>query len=133
MANENTNGAGQVEPVEPVEKVEPVELDDDPVELDEVTSDAHCPNCNGPGIRKGKTILCQVCDASFRYTKEGPKVEELGPFDKLEDRVTKLEGGHVARRFPMGEPETAQPAEPETAQPAEPISAQPAEPEDDGI
>jgi len=87
---------------------------------------AHCPNCNGPGIRKGKTIACQTCDASFRYTKEGPKLVELGPFDELAARVSKLEGG-------TAEPETAQPAEPETAQPAEPETAQPAEPEDDGI
>ncbi len=87
---------------------------------------AHCPNCNGAGIRKGKTIACQTCDASFRYTREGPKLVELGPFDELTARVNKLEGG-------VAEPDTAQPAEPDTAQPAEPDTAQPAEPEDDGI
>ena len=81
----------------------------------------HCPNCDSPGIRKGKLIICEVCDAAFRYTKEGPKVEELGPFDRLENRVTALErkdgdGGIV-------------PAEPI---PAEPIPAEPIE-EDDGI
>lgn len=102
----------------PVEEAPPV----DP------PADAHCPNCNGPGIRKGKTIACQVCDASFRYTKEGPKVAELGPFDKLEARVTNLEGGGVA------EPAEPQPAEPAEPQPAEPAEPQPAEPiDDDGI
>ena len=54
-------------------------------------ADAHCPNCNGPGIRKGKTIVCEKCDAAFRFTKEGPRVEELGPFDKMDARVTALE------------------------------------------
>ncbi|KKN06579.1 hypothetical protein LCGC14_1075730 [marine sediment metagenome] len=87
---------------------------------------AHCPNCNGPGIRKGKTIACQTCDASYRYTKEGPKLVELGPFDELSDRVSKLEGG-------AAEPHGPQPAEPVEPQPAEPVEPQPAEPEDDGI
>ena len=95
MANENelmtaadlaAKGVLVEGPVEPEEIVEP-------------PSDAHCPNCNGPGIRKGKTILCEICDCSFRYTKEGPKVEELGPFDELAARVAKLEGsGNVAER-----------------------------------
>ncbi len=123
MVNENGNNrtVSMTEPEEPAKKAE--------VKVAAAAEETlvHCPNCNGPGIRKGKTILCQTCDASFRFTKEGPRVEELGPFDKLEERVTKLEGGGVV------EPETAQPAEPETAQPAEPISAQPAEPEDNGI
>ncbi|KKM19446.1 hypothetical protein LCGC14_1655640, partial [marine sediment metagenome] len=46
------------EKVEPVEPVEPEEIIEPP-------AGAHCPSCNGPGIRKGKTIACQVCDASF--------------------------------------------------------------------
>ena len=62
-------------------------------QADPVGDLAHCPNCNGPGIRKGKTIACQLCNASFRYTKEGPKLVELGPFDELSARVSKLEGG----------------------------------------
>ena len=53
---------------------------------------AYCPNCSGPAIRKGKLITCQTCNASFRFTPEGPKVAELGPFDELQDRVTRLEG-----------------------------------------
>ncbi len=83
---------------------------------------AHCPNCNGAGIRKGKTIACQTCNASFRYSKEGPKLVELGPFDELTGRVGRIEEA-------LG----TQPAEPDKAQPAEPDKAQPAEPEDDGI
>lgn len=94
----------------------------------EPPTDVHCPNCNAPGIRKGKVIACQICDASFRFTKEGPQVEELGPFDKLEQRVTDLEGGGIT------EPAKPQPVEPDEAQPAEPAKAQPVEPsEDDGI
>ena len=87
----------------------------------EPTADAHCPNCNAAGIRKGKTIICQNCDASFRFTKEGPQVEELGPFDKLESRVAALEGSGIT------EPPEPEPPEPEPAKP------QPAESEDDGI
>ncbi|KKN30917.1 hypothetical protein LCGC14_0829080 [marine sediment metagenome] len=74
-------------------------------------ADAHCPNCNGPGIRKGKLIICEKCDASFRYTKEGPKVEELGPFDKLQNRVAVLEGKEAAEPPPV----PAQPARPSEA------------------
>ena len=54
-------------------------------------SDAHCPNCNGPGIKKGQQIVCEQCDATFKFTKKGPMVAELGPFDKLEERVSNLE------------------------------------------
>jgi len=83
--------------------------------------DAHCPCCNAVGIRKGKTIMCQFCNATFRYTKEGPQVEELGPFDKLESRVAALEGSGIT------EPPEPEPPEPESAK------LQPAESEDDGI
>lgn len=90
---------------------------------------AHCPNCNGPGIRKGKTIACQKCNAAFRYTKEGPKLVELGPFDELAERVAKLEGR------PAPEPTAPQPPEPQPPepQPPEPVPADPIESEDDGI
>lgn len=88
--------------------------------------ETHCPNCDGPGIRKGKLIICEVCDAAFRYTKEGPKVEELGPFDRLENRVTALE-----RKDGDGRIVPAEPPEP-AAPPGEPIPAEPIE-EDDGI
>ncbi len=114
---ENPKTVGMTEHVEPVEVVEPEEIIEPP-------DDAHCPSCNGPGIRKGKTILCETCDCSFRYTKEGSKVDEVGP---LEARVARLEG------LKMPEPKVAQPAEPEKPQPAEPEKPQPVEPEDDGI
>lgn len=100
---------------------------------EEAPPDAHCPNCNGPGIRKGKVILCQVCDAGFRYTKEGATVDELGPFDDHERRISVLEGSGVIEAQPP-EPAEAQPPEPAEAQPAEPARAQPAETnDDDGI
>lgn len=123
MVNENDKPTGDL-PVEEVTGAEPARA----VEPHEW--DAHCPNCNAPGIRKGKVIICQVCNASFRWTKEGPKVEELGPFDELAARVTALEGG----KQPLPEPSGKQPAEPAEPQPAEPAKAQPAEPsDDDGI
>jgi len=52
---------------------------------------AYCPNCSGPAIRNGKLIVCQTCNASFRFTQEGPKVDELGPLDQLKGRVSKIE------------------------------------------
>ncbi len=131
MVNENgENGinktVGMVEPVEAVEPVEPEEIIGPP-------TDAHCPNCNGPGIRKGKTIACQLCDASFRFTKEGPKVEELGPFDKLAARVTRLEDGPVEdTRAEIAAQADALGMESLTED-EQVILEQPVEPEDDGI
>jgi len=49
---------------------------------------AFCPNCNYPAIRQGKVIVCEKCDASFRFTPEGPKLHEIGP---LEARLRNLE------------------------------------------
>ncbi len=49
---------------------------------------AFCPNCNKPAVRQGKVIICEKCDASFRFTQEGPKLHEIGP---LESRVKALE------------------------------------------
>lgn len=114
---------------EPVEPVEPQEE-----EIIDPPTDAHCPSCNGPGLRKGKTILCQICDCSFRYTKEGPKVEELGPFDKLAARVTKLEGGPVedVTRAEIAAQADALGMESLTED-EQVILEQPVEPEDDGI
>lgn len=92
---------------------------------------AHCPNCNGPGIRKGKTIACQSCNAAFRYTKEGPKLVELGPFDELAQRVAKLEG--IPAPEPAPEPTAPQPPEPDEAQPPEQVPQEEIQSEDDGI
>ncbi len=91
-------------------------------EAESVGDLAHCPNCNGAGIRKGKTIACQTCNASFRYSKEGPKLVELGPFDELSARVSKLEG--VPAEPP---PDVAADVAADAA------AADVAEPEDDGI
>jgi len=96
----------------------------EPPPATEPPPDAHCPNCNGPGIRKGKVIVCEKCDTSFRFTEEGPKVEKLGPFDKLENRVTALETKNGDRVHFVPE---KLPAEP----PPEPLPAEPIE--DDGI
>lgn len=99
-------------------------------------ADAHCPNCNGPGIRKGKVIACQVCDAAFRYTREGPKLDELGPFDDHERRIAKLEGETnegIAKRI-EDITQSRQPAEPDEPQPPEPAKPEPAKPSaDDGL
>ena len=49
---------------------------------------AFCPNCNKPAVRQGKVIVCEHCDAEFRFTREGPKLSEIGP---LENRIKALE------------------------------------------
>ena len=49
---------------------------------------AFCPSCNKPAIRQGKVIVCEQCDASFRFTQEGPKLHEIGP---LESRLKTVE------------------------------------------
>jgi len=102
----------------------------EPAQAANPPADAHCPNCNGPGIRKGKVIACQVCDAAFRYTKEGPKLDELGPFDDHEQRITQLEGGTIAE--PPEPAKEEPPAEPEPPAPAKPEPAK-AHVDDDGI
>lgn len=139
MENANDSEVRHAEEVGQVQKAQKNEATEEvePEEIIEPPTDAHCPSCNGPGIRKGKTILCELCDCSFRYTKEGPKVEEVGPFDRLAGRVSNIENRLGVQ---PAEPKVAQPAEPETAQPAEPwgvdaVKPPPAEPEiaDDGI
>lgn len=49
---------------------------------------AFCPNCAKPAVRQGKVILCENCDASFRFTQEGPKISEIGP---IESRLRTVE------------------------------------------
>lgn len=51
----------------------------------------YCPSCNQPAIKRGNEIICENCDASFQITRKGAKVKELGPFDDLKERVTKIE------------------------------------------
>jgi len=101
MANENDSKVEQPEEVGQVQKAETVEPGKTEEEIEAPVdrsiinggSRGFCPNCNSPAIRKGKVIICQVCDASFRWTQEGPKLVELGPFDDHERRIKALEGG----------------------------------------
>lgn len=51
-----------------------------------------CPNCLGEAIKEGNKIICQVCDATFTFTKTGAaKVEKIGRLDSLEKRVDRIE------------------------------------------
>ncbi len=54
---------------------------------------AYCPNCNAEAKKTGKKIECPTCDAIFTFTKQGPRVKEIGPIKALADRVTALEAG----------------------------------------
>ena len=65
---------------------------------------AFCPNCNKPAIRHGKMILCEHCDASFRFTQEGPRLNQIGP---LEARLRTCE-----EKLGIGAAPPAEPAEP---------------------
>lgn len=49
---------------------------------------AFCPSCSKPAARQGKVIFCEHCDATFRFTREGPKLSEIGP---LESRLKTVE------------------------------------------
>ena len=69
---------------------------------------AYCPNCNQPAIRRGKVIDCEKCDASFRFTTEGAKVEKVGAIADHESRLRALEekaGMNQAQPEPEPEPE----------------------------
>ena len=53
---------------------------------------AYCPSCGEPAIKEGNKITCEKCDAVFRVTTEGPKLEKTGVLDDHERRLTELEG-----------------------------------------
>jgi len=51
-----------------------------------------CPNCLGPAVKEGNTIICEVCDATFTFTKTGgAKLKELGRLDTIDERLDRLE------------------------------------------
>jgi uncharacterized Zn finger protein (UPF0148 family) len=52
----------------------------------------HCPNCGTDKITiEGNHIICPVCDAKFKITTEGPRVEQTGLVTDLQERVKKIE------------------------------------------
>lgn len=56
-------------------------------------SAAKCPNCGLQAIQTGNEIFCERCDTTFVITeKKGAKVRKIGPIDKLDQRVTRIEG-----------------------------------------
>jgi len=67
---------------------------------------AFCPNCNSPATKIGKVIVCEKCDARFRFTTEGYKVKDTGKIDELDGRTKKLED-KVFGSTPEPEPEPA--------------------------
>ena len=66
---------------------------------------AYCPNCNKPAIKRGLVIDCENCDASFRFTPEGPKVKQIGAIDDHESRLKLLE-----EKTGLSQPAQPQPA-----------------------
>jgi hypothetical protein len=72
---------------------------------------AFCPNCSKPAYRQGKVIVCEHCDASFRFTQEGPRLEQIGPIEsRLKVCEEKLGIGATVEAPP------APPAEPDEAE-----------------
>lgn len=52
----------------------------------------NCPNCLGPAIKEGNTIICEKCDAIFTFTKTGyAKVKEIGRMESIESRIRHIE------------------------------------------
>ena len=84
--------------------------DENVIKLDE-QQPAFCPNCNKPAIRRGMVIDCENCNATFRFTPEGPKVKSIGKIDELEERVTALEEVIKPQPLPPAEPPKEKPAE----------------------
>lgn len=60
--------------------------------MSEESKKTNCPNCLGPAVKEGKTIICEVCDATFTFTKTGgAKVKEIGRLDNIEKRLDRLD------------------------------------------
>ena len=51
-----------------------------------------CPSCAGKiQLIKCSRYFCEACDAIFRITREGPKIETVGALDSLTERVGNIE------------------------------------------
>lgn len=66
----------------------------------------HCPNCDAVAVKDGMTIICPVCDVTWRFTKEGNKIERTGEFSDLRSRVHALEQ-KIGAPAPQPKPEPA--------------------------
>lgn len=51
----------------------------------------YCPNCGEPAIKEGNRITCEKCDAVFRVTENGARIEKTGVLDDHERRLAELE------------------------------------------
>ena len=52
-----------------------------------------CPNCGRRAEQTGTNkLFCETCDAEFKITTHGAKVEGLGKLKEIEKRVSALEG-----------------------------------------
>lgn len=71
--------------------------------MSEEPKQARCPNCLGPAVKEGNTIICEVCDATYAFTKKGgAKLKEVGRLDSFEKRLDRLDS-----LFPIEEPDPA--------------------------
>jgi len=52
----------------------------------------YCPNCGKPAIKEGNKITCEECDAVFRVTQDGARLEKTGVIKDHERRIAQLEG-----------------------------------------
>ncbi len=78
-----------------------------------------CPSCAGK-IQpiKGSRFFCEACDTIFRITREGPRVETVGPLDALAGRVDRIEQqigetGTVQDPKPAADSSTQPPEDPD--------------------
>lgn len=55
---------------------------------------AYCPNCGKAALLEGNMITCESCDATFKVTKEGIKIEKVGIMANHEKRLQALEKFH---------------------------------------
>lgn len=58
----------------------------------EESKKATCPNCLGEAIKEGNKIICEICDATFTFTKTGgARIKEIGRLNALEERMERTE------------------------------------------
>lgn len=88
-----------------------------------------CPNCGSPATADGNRITCEKCDAVFKVTQDGTRVQSLGKIADLDKRVSALEGAAG------GQADGPQPDEqlPDNEDDSQPDDTEPAEEEDEDI
>ena len=81
-------------------------------------SKPHCPNCGHEAEGTPSRIECAECDAIFKVSRSGARVETVGKIADLDQRVSALEGLVGSQVEP--EPKDQPAAEPEDSEPETP-------------